>query len=118
MTNETPVPPEFSADFALRVLQEADRVMAHRQRAWRAFAAGAAVVSLAFGAALGLRTLDKGPPPTAVADARSPDAVNQADALDDLFPDAAPVARLDRTYLSGGANDLLAEDTADEDGGF
>ena len=92
MTNETPAPPELSADFAVRVLQEADRVMAHRQRAWRAFAAGAAVVSLAFGATLGLRTFDKGSvtPPTAVADARSPDAVNQADALDDLFPDAAP----------------------------
>jgi hypothetical protein len=122
MTNDNSAPPELSADFAVRVLQEADRVIAHRQRAWRIFAAGTAAVLLGFAGALGVRAVDKAPstPPTVVADARPSalDAGNQADALDEMFPDAAPVERLDRTYLSGGADDLLAEDTADDDGGF
>jgi hypothetical protein len=124
MTNETPAPPELGADFALRVLREADRVSANRLRAWRFFATGTAGLSLVFAGALGVRALDKGSPPppshVVIAEAQplAPDAGSQADALDDLFPDAAPVARFDRTYLSdgSGADDLLAEDTADDDG--
>jgi hypothetical protein len=126
MTNETSVLPELSARFASRVLEEADRVQERRQRVRRALAAGAGVVSLVVAGALGVRTLDRGPPmppraPIAVADAQplGPESGNQADALDDLFPDAAPVERFDRTYMSGspGADDLLAEDTVDDDGG-
>jgi len=126
MTNANLSLPELSEDFAVRVLQEADRVVAHRQRARRIFAAGAATALLAFVAALGVRAFDTGspmpPPAVAVADAQpaASDAVNQADALDDMFPDAAPVERFDRAYLSGasGADDVLAEDTADDDGGL
>ena len=127
MTNDNPAPPELSADFALRVLEKADRVIAQRQRAWRISAVGATGLSIVFAAVLGMRTFDGGsaiPPRAAitVADAQppGPDAGTQADALDDLFPDAAPVERFDRTYLSGTsrADDLLAEDTADDDSGF
>ena len=127
MTNETPAPPELSADFALRVLEEADGVLARRQSVRRIFAAGTAGLSLVFATAVGVRAIDKGfpalpPRAIAVADAQpvAPEAGNQADALDDLFPDAAPVVRFDRTYLSGGsgADDLLAEDTSDDDGGL
>jgi hypothetical protein len=127
MTNENLTQPELSADFALRVLAQSDRVLAHRRRIRRAFAAGTVSVSIAFAAVVGLRVLDRGAPtplsPAVVALADSqppaPDSGAQADALDDLFPDAAPVERFDRTYLSDGspADNLLAEDTADDDGG-
>jgi len=130
MTAENPAPAELnlSADFALRVLLEADRVVANRRRTWRNFGAATAILTLACTVAFGMHAVDeaslRSAPSVRVAVARAStsDASNQVDALSYLFPDAGPVEQFDRTYLSpsstAGSDDILADNAADGDGGL
>jgi hypothetical protein len=93
-------------DFAERVLERADLLIARRTLIGRAIA-GVAVPAFASVAILSWMAMHDVPQPphrraasdqVALADAPADIQSDETDALDDLFPDAAPVARFAAQY--------------------
>lgn len=115
--------PRLSPDFVARVLDEADRIGANRRRGrrWGALA-GVAGISLGVLVWANLPPGRPDAPRTAgmqrfedVARAAPGGRTDEPDALDDLFPDAVPVARFAEQYSNRedrGADDLLSDEDA------
>jgi hypothetical protein len=108
--------PHLSADFAARVLRRADNVIARKRQARRAMAAAALLAVVSVAAFSGLRTSPASratPSITAPENLADVDAAwmsassdnENADALDYLFPDAAPLASFADQYATASYDD-------------
>jgi hypothetical protein len=116
--------PHFGADFAARVLNEADRILAKRRRHRWAGLAGIAGAGLAFLLWANFPIVRPDAPRT-VAMQRFDDLprealtgqTDQPEALDYLFPDAAPVARFAEQYSEADDASAATNLLGDEDDG-
>jgi hypothetical protein len=116
--------PQLSSDFAARVIRRADRVVARQRQARHAIAATAVVVIAIAATYSGLHVspAPKVPPPAAATDSfADADAgwlsasgqTEDADALDYLFPDAAPMASFADQYAAASYDDGTDSDSQD-----
>jgi hypothetical protein len=95
----------FRADFAGRVLDEADRIALRRETGMRvSVLAAAAAVTVAFGlwSVLGSRTPEKAAPSIVAANAQTMSGAvaqsAQTEPMDYMFPEAAPLAEFADAY--------------------
>ena len=123
MNAGTGTDPVFSADFAERVLARADGLIARNRRVRRVTGGGAAlcVVSAAVVSWVVMSRASQSPPQrpasqsVAVSDTTVEAQADETDALSDLFPDAASVARFATEYsTTTGESDtaLLSDEDA------
>jgi hypothetical protein len=111
--------PPLAADFAARVLDRADRIRNGQKRIRRtmgglaaASCASLAVVWMVFAGAP--QTRRPGPVPLTAARVLPAGETDEADALDDFFPDAGSVARFAAQY-SEETDDADADPFSDDD---